>query len=139
TFAKTGIDPDRVEIEGEGTYAQAMETYDRASIALDPFPFSGCSTTCDALWMGLPVVTWPRETIASRQTAAWLAMAGKLEWIAADAAAYVDIAVALARDEAARRTWRTEARDVLRPAIADSERFAREFIDAIRAVARTPH
>ncbi|HEX4479817.1 MAG TPA: tetratricopeptide repeat protein, partial [Rudaea sp.] len=139
TFAKTGIDPDRVEIEGEGTYAQAMETYDRASIALDPFPFSGCSTTCDALWMGLPVVTWPRETIASRQTAAWLAMAGKPEWIAADAAAYVDIAVALARDEAARRTWRTEARDVLRPAIADSERFAREFIDAIRAVARTPH
>jgi protein O-GlcNAc transferase len=138
-FARKGIDPTRIEIEGEGTYAQAMAAYDRASIALDPFPFSGCSTTCDALWMGLPVVTWPRETMASRQTAAWLAMAGKSEWIASDAASYVDIAVALAGDGPTRRAWRAEARDVLRPAITDSERFAREFIDAIRAVAITPH
>jgi protein O-GlcNAc transferase len=138
-FAKLGIDPTRIEIEGEGTYAQAMAAYDLASIALDPFPFSGCSTTCDALWMGLPVVTWPRETMASRQTAAWLQMAGKSEWVANGAASYVDIAVALAGDEATRRAWRGEARDVLRPAIADSERFAREFIDAIRAVAITPH
>ena len=137
-FANAGIDSRRIEVEGEGTYAQAMATYNRASIALDPFPFSGCSTTCDALWMGLPVVTWPRETMASRQTAAWLEMTGKSEWVANDAASYVDTAVALARGEAARRTWRAEARTVLRPAIADSERFAREFIDAIRTVTRTP-
>ncbi len=137
-FAEAGIDPDRIEIEGEGTYAQAMSAYDRGSIALDPFPFSGCSTTCDALWMGLPVVTWPRETMASRQTAAWLEMAGKSEWIAGDAASYVDIAIELARDEAARRQWRAEARAILRPAIADSERFAREFIEAVRAVERAP-
>jgi predicted O-linked N-acetylglucosamine transferase (SPINDLY family) len=77
--------------------------------------------------------------MASRQTAAWLAMAGKSEWIASDAASYVDIAVALAGDGPTRRAWRAEARDVLRPAITDSERFAREFIDAIRAVAITPH
>jgi protein O-GlcNAc transferase len=138
-FARMGIDPARIEIEGEGTYAQAMAAYDRASIALDPFPFSGCSTTCDALWMGLPVVTWPREAMASRQTAAWLEMAGKSEWIAKDAASYIDIAVALAGDEPERRAWRADAHDVLRPAITDSERFAREFIDAIRAVAITPH
>jgi protein O-GlcNAc transferase len=138
-FARMGIDPTRIDIEGEGTYAQAMAAYDRASIALDPFPFSGCSTTCDALWMGLPVVTWPRETMASRQTAAWLEMAGKSEWIASDAASYVDIAIAVAGDETTRRAWRAEARDVLRPAITDSDRFAREFIDAIRAVAITPH
>ena len=138
-FARMDIDPTRVEIEGEGTYAQAMAAYDRASIALDPFPFSGCSTTCDALWMGLPVITWPRETMASRQTAAWLEMTGKSEWIANDEASYVDIAVALARDEDRRRMWRAEARDLLRPAITDSERFAREFIDAVRAVVPTSH
>lgn len=137
-FAAAGVDPSRVAIEGGGSYADAMAAYSRASIALDPFPFSGCSTTCDALWMGLPVVTWPRETIASRQTAAWLEMAGKSGWIANDAASYVDIAVALARDEDSRRAWRFNARDVLRPAIADSQRLAREFADALKTVARTP-
>ena len=126
-----------------------MASYDRASIALDPFPFSGCSTTCDALWMGLPVVTWPRETIASRQTAAWLEMAGKSGWIAGDAASYVDIAVALARDEDSRRAWRADARDILGPpspipngsrgkfADALASRCADRHADTITALRRT--
>ena len=134
-FAAAGIDPARIDVEGESTYAEAMATYDRASVALDPFPFSGCSTTCDALWMGLPVVTWPRETLASRQSAAWLAMAGKSEWIAADADSYVALAVALANDETTRRDWRANARDILRPAICDAERLARELADALRTAA----
>jgi predicted O-linked N-acetylglucosamine transferase (SPINDLY family) len=140
-FARAGVDPQRIEMEGGGTYAEAMATYDRASVALDPFPFSGCSTTCDALWMGLPVVTRPGATLASRQTAAWLAMAGKSEWIAGDADAYVDIAVQLARDEATRRDWRAHARDILRPTICDAERLARELVDALRAAANVekPH
>ena len=134
-FALAGIDPQRIEIEDGGTYAQAMATYDRASVALDPFPFSGCATTCDALWMGLPLVTWPGKTMASRQTAAWLAMAGKNDWIAADADTYVAIAVELARNEAMRREWRVNARDILRPTICDAERLARELADALRAAA----
>jgi predicted O-linked N-acetylglucosamine transferase (SPINDLY family) len=134
-FARAGIDPQRIEIEGGGTYAEAMATYDRASVALDPFPFSGCSTTCDALWMGLPVVTWPGQTLASRQTAAWLAMAGKTEWIAADAASYIATAVTLAGNETVRRDWRINARDILRPTICDAERLARELADALRVAA----
>ncbi len=134
-FARHGIDPARIEMQGEGTYAEAMATYDRAGVALDPFPFSGCSTTCDALWMGVPVVTWPRETMASRQTAAWLAMAGKSEWIANDAPSYIDIAVKLANDESTRRDWRLNARDILHPAICDAERLARELADALRSAA----
>ncbi len=136
-FARRGIDPARIEIERGGTYAQAMATYNRASIALDPFPFSGCSTTCDALWMGLPVVTWPRDTMASRQTAGWLELAGKPEWIAHSADAYVARAVALANDEAARVAWRRTAREVLAGSICDSERLARELIAALRGVAST--
>ncbi|MEP6484467.1 MAG: hypothetical protein ABJB01_08450 [Rudaea sp.] len=134
-FAAAGIAPARIDIEDGGTYAEAMATYDRASIALDPFPFSGCSTTCDALWMGLPVMTWPRQTIASRQTAAWLEMAGKPEWIAQDADSYVALAVQLAHDEQARLDWRRHARDALRPTICDAPRLARELADSIRAVA----
>ncbi len=85
--------------------------------------------------MGVPVVTWPRDTMVSRQTAAWLAMAGKSEWIATDASSYVDIAVALANDEATRRDWRINARDILRPTICDAERLARELADALRTAA----
>ena len=131
-FAVRGVDPERVVIEGGGSYAEAMESYHRGSIALDPFPFSGCSTSCDALWMGLPVVTLPRETIASRQTAAWLELAGRPQWIARDADDYVSKAVQLAEDEAARVAWRRTTRDVLRRTIGDSERCARELLSAIR-------
>jgi predicted O-linked N-acetylglucosamine transferase (SPINDLY family) len=134
-FAARGIDPSRVTIEGGGPYAEAMAAYHRGSIALDPFPFSGCSTSCDALWMGLPVITLPRATIASRQTAAWLQLAGKPEWIARDADDYVAKAVQLANDESGRVEWRRNAREILRPTVCDSERLARELIDALRAAA----
>ena len=134
-FAAHGVAPERVQIEDGGSYAHAMQAYQTAAIALDPFPFSGCSTTCDALWMGLPVVTWPRETIASRQSAAWLELAGKRDWVVHDAEAYVAKAVELARDDSGRRQWRTAARGQLRAAMCDSRRLARELMDALRAVA----
>lgn len=134
-FRALGIDPQRVDIAGGGTYAQIMQTYQEAAIALDPFPFTGCSTTCDALWMGLPVITWPRETIASRQSMSLLEAAGKPEWIARDAKDYVAIAVKLAADEAGRREWCRHAREQLRPAFCDARRLAQELIAALRSVA----
>jgi predicted O-linked N-acetylglucosamine transferase (SPINDLY family) len=134
-FAARGVAPERVVIEGGGSYAEAMQAYQGAAIALDPWPFTGCSTTCDALWMGLPVITWPRETIASRQSMALLEAAGKSEWIARDDRDYVGIATALAADEEGRREWRSRAREVLRPAFCDASRLARELMDALRAVA----
>jgi len=134
-FQAHGIAPDRVAIEGGGSYAHAMQAYQGAAIALDPFPFTGCSTTCDALWMGLPVITWPRETIASRQSVSLLEAAGKPEWIARDATDYVAIAVGLAADEAGRREWRAHAREHLRPAFCDARRLAQELMAALRSVA----
>jgi tetratricopeptide (TPR) repeat protein len=134
-FAALGIAPERVDIEGSGTYAAAMQTYQDAAIALDPFPFTGCATTCDALWMGLPVITWPRATIASRQSTALLEMAGKPEWIARDRADYVAIAVRLAADEAGRRDWRLNARARLKSTVCDARRLAVELIGVLRSVA----
>jgi len=134
-FQAHGIAPERVAIEGGGSYAHAMQAYQGAAIALDPFPFTGCSTTCDALWMGLPVITWPRQTIASRQSVSLLEAAGKPEWIARDATDYVAIAVRIAADEAGRREWRAQAREHLRPAFCDARRLAQELMDALRSVA----
>ena len=67
-------------------------------VALDPFPFSGSLTTCDALWMGVPVVTCPTETFAGRHSLTHLANLGLTELVAADFSDYVRRAVDLARD-----------------------------------------
>ena len=87
-----------------------------ASISLDPFPFSGGLTTCVALWMGVPVVTYPGETFAGRHSLSHLSNIGLTETIAPDLAHYVDIAVGLACDP--RRL--TELRATLRPRMAQS-------------------
>ncbi len=133
-FVAHGIHASRIDIRGAGPYAEAMETYQEAAIALDPFPFSGCSTSCDALWMGLPVITWPRQTIASRQTAALLAALGIDAWTAHSAEDYVAKAVALARDEPARRAWRVQARQRVHAALCDAPRLARELLAEFRAL-----
>jgi protein O-GlcNAc transferase len=134
-FQSHGIGAGRIEFARAGPYAEAMQTYQDAAVALDPFPFSGCSTSCDALWMGLPVITWPRDTMASRQTAALLQSAGRAEWIAGDAADYVARAVKIAGDEVARREWRMTSRESVRPAFCDAHRFAQELLEALRGVA----
>lgn len=135
-FNRYGVEPQRIAVEEFCSYPEAMQAYQAAAIALDPFPFSGCATTCDALWMGLPVVTLPGDTLASRQTASLLHVLGKDAWIASDADSYVSRTVALAHDEVARRDWRREARDRIAPALCDARQFADEMLRALRAVAQ---
>ncbi|MDP3875504.1 MAG: DUF6447 family protein [Methylobacter sp.] len=65
-------------------------------MALDPFPFTGGLTSCESLWMGVPVVTWPQDAVVSRQTFALLSAIGLVELAAQDADDYVRIAVELA-------------------------------------------
>lgn len=67
-------------------------------IALDTFPFNACLTTCDALWMGVPVITLPGETFASRQGLSLLSTVGLTETIATTPDEYVEAAVRLASD-----------------------------------------
>ncbi len=67
-------------------------------MALDPLGFSGGMTTCEALFMGIPVVTLPEEKPASRQTLSFLTQLGMTELVAASEAHYVSLAASLARD-----------------------------------------
>lgn len=135
-FEERGVDRNRVRFTDAGPYAEAMDAYQTAAIALDPFPFSGCSTTCDALWMGLPVVTLPRETIASRQSAALLEFCGLSEWVAKDEDSYLSIAIELARNVQRRHEWRAGARGRMRAALCDSKRLACELLDAFNRIAQ---
>ena len=97
-FAQRGIDAERVELRGPSFHADLLEEYGDVDIALDPFPFTGGLTSCEALWMGVPVVTWPQGRVVSRQTHAFLNQIGLPELSAGSADEYVRVAVDLARD-----------------------------------------
>ncbi len=132
--ARHGIEADRLELAGFGSHADALAAWADVDIALDPFPFSGCATSCDALAMGVPVVTLEGETPVGRQTASLLAAAGRSEWIAHDHDTYVRIACALAADAAARDHWRVELPLAARAAFGDVSRHARALSAALRAM-----
>ncbi|PWC48354.1 hypothetical protein TSA6c_18360 [Azospirillum sp. TSA6c] len=97
-LAAAGIDPGRVTMVGATSSLDHMRRCASVDVALDPFPFSGSTTTLETLWMGVPVVTLPGETFSSRHSLAFLTVAGVEGCIAADPAEYVERAVAWAAD-----------------------------------------
>lgn len=97
-FAQRGITPERVELRGPSFHADLLHEYADIDIALDPFPFTGGLTSCEALWMGVPVVTWPQIRVVSRQTYALLCAIGLPEWAATSADGYVRIAIEMAHN-----------------------------------------
>lgn len=113
-FAARGIATDRIELRGPSFHADLLQEYADLDIALDPFPFTGGLTSCEALWMGVPVVTWPQSRVVSRQTHAFLHQIGLSELSAQDADDYVQIAVELANDRARLAQLRATLRDRMR-------------------------
>ncbi|MFC4821534.1 hypothetical protein ACFO6Q_14465 [Dokdonella ginsengisoli] len=135
-FAAHGIARERVELHGRRPYADLLDAYRRIDVALDPFPFSGCTTTCDALWMGAAAVTLPAETFVSRQSASLLQRLGREDWIAHDRADYVERAVGLAGDVAALRAGRPALRAAVQERLCDAQAQARDFAAALRELLR---
>jgi predicted O-linked N-acetylglucosamine transferase (SPINDLY family) len=111
--------------------------FNAVDIALDTAPYSGGTTTCDALWMGVPVVTIPGVRPSSRSTASILSTAGLPEWIASSPEDYVRLAVEYARDEARLAGLRKSLRDRLRQsALMNEKRFAEDLEDLYRKMWR---
>src|SRR5207249_9860646 len=92
------IGPVRADFVGRQTMAQYYQTHLRFDIALDPFPYNGGATTCDALWMGAPVVSYSAKLPASRAGKFFLTVIGLGELVADSVDDYVRIASELARD-----------------------------------------
>ncbi|HTI66053.1 MAG TPA: tetratricopeptide repeat protein [Caulobacteraceae bacterium] len=136
-FAACGLAPDRLELRGASPHAQMLAEYGGVDIALDPFPFCGGLTSCEALWMGVPVVTLPGDRPASRQTLGFLDALGLGEFAAGSPADYVRVAAALAADP----ERRAQLRRSLRPRMAasslcDGPLFASALESALRAMWR---
>jgi predicted O-linked N-acetylglucosamine transferase (SPINDLY family) len=132
-----GIAPERVEFRGWSPPAEAMAMYGEVDLALDTFPYNGGLTVCEALWMGVPVITCPGETFASRHGFAHLTAAGFPETIAQDTKDYVEKAVAWATYLPRLAAARAELRDrVTASGLCDGPRFAADFAQLIRQVWR---
>lgn len=97
-FAALGIARERLDIEGGAAHFEFLRSYDRIDIALDMFPYSGGTTTSEALWQGVPVLTFSGDRWVARTSESLLRAAGLGDWVAADHDDLVARASALARD-----------------------------------------
>jgi len=134
-FAAAGLDPARIQFSSwRSSIAEGLADYANIDVALDPFPYNGTTTSCEALWMGVPVVTLTGEGHAGRVGASLLSAVGLDGELAASSPDdYVAKAAALGQDRDRLLRFRT----ALRPRLAvsrltDRTRFAREFEKALR-------
>ena len=133
-FAQQGVDAARVTLLGpEDSVAGHLGRYREVVIALDTFPYHGTTTTCEALWMGVPVVTLAGGTHVSRVGASILKQAGLDELVAQTPDEYVAKAVALAADLEKLGALRRGLRARLRASpLLDAAGFARAVEAAYR-------
>ena len=134
-FARHGIAADRLILMEPGTRNEALATYGQIDIALDTFPYTGGTTTAEALWMGAPVVTLRGDRFSARMGVGMLRNAGLPDWVADSPADYVAKAVAFALDHQAIAALRQDLQTNLaqRP-LFDARAFAKDLADAFQAM-----
>ena len=132
-FADHGIGADRLVFRGPVGLDVMMQSYSEIDIALDPVPYCGGTTTLQALWMGVPVLTMEGGQFVSRMGASFMTAAGLPDWIAKDDAAYVAQAAALAQDRKALLDLKRGLRARLLACPGwDADRYAKDFGEALR-------
>jgi predicted O-linked N-acetylglucosamine transferase (SPINDLY family) len=133
-----GVDPSRCEFVGLSNLADYFRLYHRIDVALDPFPYAGGTTTCDALWMGVPVVTLRGPLAVGRGGVSILKTLGIEEWIAGTEAEYVSIATRLATNLPALAGWRSRLRSrMIESPLMNAGRCARDLESAYREMWKT--
>ncbi|HFD79131.1 MAG TPA: tetratricopeptide repeat protein [Gammaproteobacteria bacterium] len=133
-FKAHGIDPERLELTGWlPDRSGHLSLYGQIDVALDTFPYNGTTTTCEALWMGVPVVTLGGDVHSARVGVSLLTQAGLEEFIADTEDQYIEIAVGLASDQSRLRELRAGLRErVAASPLCDADGFARQIEGAYR-------
>jgi predicted O-linked N-acetylglucosamine transferase (SPINDLY family) len=132
-FAQHGIPPQRILLEQGSPHQELLASYGRVDLALDTQPYSGGLTTCEALWMGVPVVTFPGKTFAGRHSVSHMATAGFGQFVAPDLPGYIDLAVSWAGRLAELAAIRRQMRDHMRRSpLCDAPRFAGDLLAVLR-------
>ncbi|HXQ80369.1 MAG TPA: tetratricopeptide repeat protein [Opitutaceae bacterium] len=138
-FLRHGISGNQLVCEGPAEHFAFLKTYDRIDVALDTFPYNGGTTTMEALWQGVPVLTFPGGRWVSRISSSLLQAAGLGEWICSSRRSFLRRAIALARspDTAARLSLlRAGLRDrLLASPACDVRGLCRQMEDQYRAMA----
>ena len=137
-LASHGLPPERVTLIGYQDGPSYMATYGQIDIALDPSPFAGGTTTFDALWMGVPVITLAGDRMASRGGRSILTTLGRPEWVADSPEQYIAIAQNLAANPAQLATIRSRLRDEIKNSpLMDNAGFTLDMEKQYRAIWRT--
>jgi predicted O-linked N-acetylglucosamine transferase (SPINDLY family) len=128
-FSENGVDRGRVDLLPPTIpLSKFLEEYRRIDIGLDPVPYNGGTTTCEALWMGIPVITLPGTTFCSRMGLSILHTLGREEWIARSKDDYIRIAAELAEQPLRIRQYRKELRgQMLASPLCDGPSFTADF------------
>lgn len=135
-FADHGVDPERIDpLPPTVPLSAFMAEYRRMDIALDTVPYNGGTTSCDALWMGVPVVSLPGGRFSSRMGASVLSTVGLEEFIAKDNEDYVRIATSLAADRNRIRSLRSSSRNqVASSLLCNATEFTHDFEAALHQI-----
>jgi predicted O-linked N-acetylglucosamine transferase (SPINDLY family) len=138
SFASHGIGGDRLDLRGGSRHHLLLAEYGDIDMVLDPFPYSGGLTTCEALWMGVPVLTCPGETFASRHSASHLHNIGLDDWVVPDLDSYVANAMRWAADLPRLAAVRAGLRERMRASpLCDAPRFGRNLGAALLRASRS--
>ena len=132
-FAAHGIAASRIELRGASSHRTLLSQYNDIDIVLDPFPYVGGLTTCEALWMGVPTITLAGSTFSARHATSHMNNVGLPDWVATDIGSYCDRAMAKAGDLSALAALRAGLRDRVRASpLCDAPRFGRHLGAALQ-------
>ena len=136
-FREAGVEESRAAFVGLQPLADYLETYRLIDVALDPYPYGGGTTTCDALWMGVPVVSLAGRTAVSRAGSTLLSNVGLEHLVARNEEQYVELAAGLIRDAGGLAALRRELRRSIESSpVMDAKQFARDLEAAFRTAWR---
>lgn len=138
-FVSRGVDADRLMLlKPEDKTANHLAAYSAIDIALDPFPYNGTTTTCEALWMGVPVISLAGDSHPGRVGVSLLSAVGHPEWVAGSVDEYVRIAAELAGSSAGLAESRRGLRERMQQSpLTDGPGFCRRFEAAMRTAWRS--